>query len=106
MKKVIRYECEHCKKLFKIDRHFCFKDPANRACASCKYYLGYEDNMAEDGRIYRSYSCGYNDEGYTIYQDPSFWFPCSTTEEVPFQSHHGSRGYNCDWWELKGGKDA
>lgn len=101
MKKVIRYECEFCKKLFKINRHFCFKDPANRACASCRYYLGREDNMANYGYKYRSYVCGYDSGCYSIYQDPPFWFSGVNTEEVPFQSHHGSRGYNCDWWELR-----
>ena len=39
MKKVIRFECPYCKKIFKTpNRHFCRRDPRFRNCYSCKHW--------------------------------------------------------------------
>lgn len=35
--KVTRYLCPFCLKYFKIRRHFCWRDPRNKSCASCIY---------------------------------------------------------------------
>lgn len=94
MEKVVRYECSHCKKLFKIDRHFCFKNPENKACTTCKHYAGVETNMAEDGSTYRSWLCSYDGESWIIHYELG-------EGETPFRNHHGNRGYNCDWWEIR-----
>jgi len=97
MEKVERYQCNHCKKLFKINRHFCFKDPENKACASCQYYGGEETNTYEDGSKYTSYICKYDNETWVIYEYNDF----GTKSEVPFKDHHGNRGYNCEWWKKR-----
>lgn len=33
--KVTRYMCPFCLKIFKIRRHFCWRDPRNKSCSSC-----------------------------------------------------------------------
>lgn len=49
MKKIVVYECEHCKKLFKTpDRHKCKKDPELKNCWTCKHYKGWIEAYRED----------------------------------------------------------
>ena len=94
MKEVKRYECGFCKKTFKINRHFCFKDPKNMACASCENYLGEEKETDEDGSTYFVYWCGHDNDNWIIYDSSKH----TMTDEVPFRGKKQSRGYNCDWW--------
>lgn len=96
MEKVIRYECQHCKKLFKINRHFCFKDPHNKSCVTCKYYMGVQLKIdREEDWEYKTYLCDYNEGEYVIYDENSW--RC----DVPFQNFYKKRGYNCEWWERR-----
>lgn len=95
MKKVIRYECEHCKKTFKINKHFCFKDPKNKACGSCENYLGTEYFTTRNGTRHIQYIC-WNDGLNKIIHCTDSSLNCS--DEIPFGNYHGNRGYNCDWW--------
>jgi len=94
MKVVKRYECEYCKKVFKINKHFCFKDPKNRACASCKNYLGPKQETDESDRRFTIYWCGYDNDNYVIY-DSSI---NPMTDIIPFRGKGKSRGYDCEWW--------
>ena len=49
MKKVVRYECPWCGRLFKTaSRHICRFDPANRNCLSCKHCGSFERIEEED----------------------------------------------------------
>lgn len=44
MEKVIRYQCEHCKKEFKTpNRHYCKMNPELKNCFTCKHLKGWED---------------------------------------------------------------
>lgn len=48
MKEVSRYQCEFCKKDFKIpNRHQCKKDPALKNCFTCKNLKGWLES--DDG---------------------------------------------------------
>lgn len=96
MEKIMRYECSFCKKTFKIDRHFCFKDPKNRACASCDNYLGIKQEINDnDGSRYNVYWCGRDNDTYIIYDSSKY----PMTDNIPFRGKKQSRGYDCDWWK-------
>lgn len=56
MKKVIRYECPWCGKLFKTpNRHQCKFDPANRNCLSCRHCGAFGRSIEEDWE--RDFEC-------------------------------------------------
>lgn len=49
MKKVIRFECEFCEKLFKTpDRHKCKYDPKFKNCYSCGHNEGWDENRDDE----------------------------------------------------------
>lgn len=98
MKKVIRYLCPHCGKLFKTpNRHFCWKDPANRACASCEGWGGTEiqDYMYGYGKwsiceLTGKYIFATGDVAEGLPED---------IEYVNFEKRRGNRGYMCPHWK-------
>lgn len=96
MQKISVYRCDFCGKIFKINRHFCFKDPSNKACASCEFYGGAEKIQFEDGSIFHSYICKHNGDILEI---------SNTYDEysgnIPLNKKRGYRKYDCDWWELR-----
>jgi len=102
MNKVVRYECPHCKKLFKKDKHFCFKDPINRACASCEGWNDYELDKYYDSdgeKQERAWCSLTGDLIHTKYHR-------GNDGQVQFEEYHGNRGYMCPHWEKRRvGKD-
>lgn len=61
MKKVIRYECQFCKKDFKTpDRHECKFNPTLKNCFTCKHLRDWLEN--EDNGSY----------GYDYYRGPNY----------------------------------
>ena len=97
MKQVTRWYCEHCKKDFKTpNRHFCFRDPDNRACATCQGWQGYEDGHYQDSfgdwNQERYAICGITDLIINDYSGKS---------DIDFDAFHGNRGYKCPHWKLK-----
>ena len=93
MRWTVRYECEHCGKLFKANKHFCFKDPANKSCSTCDNYRGRETDIHEDGGRWTYYLCEHDGEVLCIYD-----YYTGSGNDIPFRSRNGRRGYNCDWW--------
>jgi hypothetical protein len=93
MNKVERYECEHCHKLFKINKHFCFKDPANMACASCAGWQGYGFGGFDEGG--ERQDCAYclitKDVIHTLYSNEGLY--------RGFNKSKGNRGYDCKHWQ-------
>ncbi len=83
------YWCNYCKKLFKIKRHFCWRDPDNKACTTCYGWNGYEDEINKYGHPYRNARCGIIN--MSIHGDT---FTCA----VNFGNHHNNRGYNCPYY--------
>lgn len=55
MKKVVRYECPHCKKVFKTKtRHYCKFNPKLKNCFSCRHSKGWDkeyEQTDEYGRV-------------------------------------------------------
>lgn len=90
MDKVTRFQCPYCKKLFKINRHFCFKDPIHRACGSCANYRGSE-RLDDAGTTV--YLCEHDGIVYTVGK-----LHVDNFTECPIKKVHGSRKYDCDWW--------
>jgi hypothetical protein len=59
MKKVVRYECQFCKKEFRTPgRHHCKRNPELKNCFSCKHLVGWkksEDRIYSPGVIFPNY---------------------------------------------------
>jgi len=83
------YWCNYCKKLFKIKRHFCWRDPENKACTTCYGWNDYETNYDENGDEFREATCRIVDR--CINGD-------CITGEIDFGNHHNNRGYNCPYY--------
>ena len=90
MKKVIRYECPYCKKVFKTpDKHQCKKNPKLKNCFTCKYLKGWLES--EDG----------TDTGFGFYRDPNYPDCAAGVDGWDIESIK-SVGYNmqCSDWEV------
>ena len=65
MKRLIRYQCEYCKKLFATpDRHNCKYNPLHKNCYTCANNKGFFKEEDSDGfsRIYRyCVECDFSD---------------------------------------------
>jgi len=99
MEKITAYYCKHCKKLFRRNKHFCFKDVANKACATCDHYNGTDTIDVSNGlfSVKNTVSlCNYNYEDHIIAEHNY-----SGKFNVPFKKINGFRGYMCDWWKKR-----
>lgn len=73
MKKVIRYQCPHCKKDFKTpNKHYCKFNPILKNCFTCRFLKDWEENS--DG----------TDVGIGFIRNPNY--PDCAANEVAFES--------------------
>lgn len=83
------YWCNYCKKLFKIKRHFCWRDPDNKACTTCYGWNDYETYFDGNGNDFMVAACGIvgaDINGYNV------------TSKIDFGNYHNNRGYNCPYY--------
>ena len=96
MEKVTLYRCEYCKKYYKSNRHFCFKDPANKACGSCRHYRTEEYRSLNQYEGWHKISTCIATGKERVLTDTYEGTEC----EVEFPKYHGKRGYMCDLWQF------
>ena len=68
---VVRHHCQHCKKDFRLaNRHYCFKNPANRSCPTCANMEFETDTPDYELAQYHAYcQHAYDSHGYTSLND-------------------------------------
>ena len=92
MIKVERYYCEHCKRYFKTpSRHFCFRDPENRACGSCVWWQGYQHPLGSSPEAV----CGFIKGSFASVLEPAEGYG-----RIEFGAYHRGKGYLCPHWKL------